>query len=545
MRWLLFVLAACSAAPAPVARRPAPTGTWDAGEFALTQKGRAAGTETFAIERSAGGFVVRSSTMLEYADGAGRLIESELTTDAAWRPLAATVRDAKDGVTVSTLAGAPLHLAVTVAGVAARDVAGRDRVDLFLGEYTSSHFAPACTLPGAAARIAFPGMVVAIGAPVPIADDAVTRRIVDLGGATRVDVYCDGTRLVAVDTPFTDFAAVRTGYDLSALRPAPREPPALPDGVTELDREVTVRAGKGVEPATLACSLAVPPGDHRAHALPAVILITGSGAQDRDENAVGGGGVEMSGFRVLAGALAAAGIASLRCDDRGTGESTGAFGDATLDTFVADAAAMVAALRAEPMIDPARVGAIGHSEGGVIAPILAARDRRLRAIALLAAPGRPLDVVLLEQYDRAQRRLGATDADRTAAVDRYRAVFAAIRAGTALPDTTEGREWAGGEAWLRSHLAHDPIATARTLRRPAVLVAQGELDQQVTVADADALVAALRAAGNDRITDRRYPTLNHLFAASATGAVSEYVDPDATLDAGLVADLVAFVTGAL
>lgn len=541
-RLVLVSVAACGgAAVRPV--EPARPAIWDHGELALSQKGRAAGTETFSIERSTTGYTLRSSTMLEYADGAGRLIESELVTDPAWRPITATVRDARDGVTVSTLGGAPLHLAVTVAGVAARDVASRGTVDLFLGEYTMSQFAPACTLPAATERIAFPAMVVAIGAPAAVAGSTITRRTVDLGGATEVEVYCDGVHLVAAVVPFTDFAAVRAGYDLAALRAAPpRAPPALPDGATELDRSIDVPATRHDAGATLACSLVVPAGDHGTHALPAVILITGSGAQDRDENAVGGGGVEMSAFRVVAGALATAGIASLRCDDRGTAGSSGRFGDGTLDTFVGDATAMIAALRAEPAIDPARIGAIGHSEGGVIAPILATRDRRLRAIALLAAPGRPLDAVLLEQYDRAQRRLGASDADRTAAVDRYRAVFAAIRAGTALPDTTEGREWAGGEAWLRSHLAHDPIATARKLRRIAVLIAQGDLDQQVTTADADALAAAFAKAD---VTYKRYAALNHLFVASTTGAVSEYVDPDATLDAAFVADLVGFLTGAL
>ena len=118
----LGLIAACSAPPAPRHPRPpararAPDLVWDAGEFAYTQKGRAAGTETFAIERTAAGFRLRSSTMLEYADGAGRLIETDLATDAAWRPLAGEIHDAKDGVTVSTLGGEPLHLAVTVAGV--------------------------------------------------------------------------------------------------------------------------------------------------------------------------------------------------------------------------------------------------------------------------------------------------------------------------------------------------------------------------------------------------------------------------------------------
>jgi uncharacterized protein len=272
------------------------------------------------------------------------------------------------------------------------------------------------------------------------------------------------------------------------------------------------------------------------------VLVTGSGAQDRDENTVGPGGLKMSSFRVIAYALGAAGIASLRCDDRGTGASSGEFGEATLDTFVGDATAMIAALRKEPAIDPARVGVVGHSEGGVIAPLIATRDRKLAAIALLAAPGRPLDVVLADQVANTLRRTGASAAALAAAMARHRAAFAAIAAGQPLPATTEAREWTGAEAWLRSHLVHDPADTARTLADVAVMIAQGGTDQQVGVADAEALADAFARAGNQRVTYRLYPDLNHMFAWSATGDIAEYADPDATLDPVFVADLVGFLS---
>jgi pimeloyl-ACP methyl ester carboxylesterase len=201
---------------------------------------------------------------------------------------------------------------------------------------------------------------------------------------------------------------------------------------------------------------------------------------------------------------------------------------------------MLAALRREPMIDHARVTLIGHSEGAVVATRLAAADRRVAGLVLLAGPGRPIDVVLLEQVALTLQRAGLTAEEIDEALARHRAAFAAIRAGQPLPETAEAREWAGGEAWLRSHLRHDLAATTGAIRRVAVYIAQGALDQQVTVADGEALFDAFFGRGN-RVTLAQFPSLNHNFVASATGDVSEYVDPGREIDADFVADVVEFV----
>src|SRR6202020_704780 len=125
--------------------------------------------------------------------------------------------------------------------------------------------------------------------------------------------------------------------------------------------------------------------------LPAVIFLSGAGPQDRDEDTVGPGGVKLSVFKVMAIALAEKGIASIRCDDRGTGKSTGTFEQATLSTFVRDAEEVVKALRARPDVDPARIGLVGHSEGGVVAPVVARAAAitggGVRGVLLMAAPG--------------------------------------------------------------------------------------------------------------------------------------------------------------
>jgi len=252
----------------------------------------------------------------------------------------------------------------------------------------------------------------------------------------------------------------------------------------------------------------------------------------------------MSIFKVVANELGKAGIASLRCDDRGTGASTGDFGKVTLQSFAADATAAVAALRTEPAIDPKRVGLIGHSEGAIVAPLVATGDRKLRALVLMAGTGRPFDAVILDQARRGFERAGMAKEQVEIELGRIQAAFAAIRKGEPLPpELVEGLrlEWDKSRAWLRSHLEHDPAATARKLKRVAVYIAQGDKDQQVAIADAEALRAAFGKAGNKKVEYKVYPDHNHLFATSTTGNPSEYADPNANVDPAFVADVVAFL----
>src|SRR5262249_36155167 len=136
------------------------------------------------------------------------------------------------------------------------------------------------------------------------------------------------------------------------------------------------------------------------------VFVTGAGPEDRDDDTVGAGGVKMALFKHLAIALAQQGVASLRCDDRGVADSTGSLATSVLETLVAHTQAEVAALRAEAGIDPARIALVGHAQGGVVAPMVAEKDKGIKALALLAAYGRPLDQVSLAQRDADFRRAG-------------------------------------------------------------------------------------------------------------------------------------------
>lgn len=287
------------------------------------------------------------------------------------------------------------------------------------------------------------------------------------------------------------------------------------------------------EGVVLAGTLAVPPGDGP---FPAVVFITGSGAQNRDEELF-----VHKPFAVLADALARKGIASLRCDDRGVGKSTGKFDRATSADFATDAAAQLGFLRGRAEIDAKRLGLIGHSEGGLIAPMVAADDPGLAFLVLLAGPG-----VSGAELLKLQRRLilKASGLSGTAAENAAKATDRLVEISMAAPDSESARKSvreairktqplapatdveAGAAAlsspWMRYFLAYDPVPTLKRVACP-VLAINGGKDLQVDPEqNLTVIEKALRDAGNQQVTARLLPGLNHLFQHAKTGAVSEY-----------------------
>jgi hypothetical protein len=286
----------------------------------------------------------------------------------------------------------------------------------------------------------------------------------------------------------------------------------------------------------------------RPEPLPAVVLLGGFGAQDREGNSVGPGDFHLSLFSTLALRLGQAGVASLRCDDRGTGQSTGDHKPARLETLLADAQAELAALGAEPAIDRARLGLLGHSEGALVASMLSRRNNRVRALALLAAPGRPVDTIILEQEAASMKRFGRTDGEIATAKTELRATYDAVRDGRPAPawlSPSERRAFAESAPWLRSLFRHDPLADALQLPSPAVFIGQGAKDVQITVKDAELMRDAFVRAGNRSVTTKIYPDLNHLLALSKNDSVADYYDPLAQIDAGFLEDVARFLSASL
>lgn len=239
--------------------------------------------------------------------------------------------------------------------------------------------------------------------------------------------------------------------------------------------------------------------------LPVAITISGSGLQDRDESLAGVTGYRP--FRQIAEALAAKGIATLRFDDRGTGASTGNGATATSADFADDVRAIIQYLRARPDIDPNRIVLVGHSEGGLIAPMVAAGDTLLRGIALLAGPAQSgRTIIHYQQRFAAENDTTIRPADREALLQRARIQLDSI---------------ARTNPWMRFFLDHDPLAVAARVRVP-VLILQGETDRQVTADQAPTLASAFRNARNQNVVVHVLPRVNHLFLEDPSGSPSGY-----------------------
>lgn len=294
---------------------------------------------------------------------------------------------------------------------------------------------------------------------------------------------------------------VRPGATDAALA-GPKPDYSAPPGAPYTAEEVTVPAPGGF---SLAGTLTLPRHASRTRTVPAVVTITGSGPQDRDEALPIVPGYRP--FRELADSLGRRGIAVLRLDDRGVFRSGGNAARATTADFADDIRAALAWLRNRPEIDGSRLALVGHSEGGIIAPMIAATDSALAGIVLLAAPSRTGRHVV-EYQNRA-----AVERDSTIPSGaRDSVVAAAMRQLESVAET---------QPWVRFFLDYDPVTTAKRVRVP-VLILQGETDRQVTQDQAGELAAAFRAGGNRDVTVQVFPATNHLFMADPDGNPARY-----------------------
>ena len=288
---------------------------------------------------------------------------------------------------------------------------------------------------------------------------------------------------------------------------------------------------------TIGATLTTPAG---SGPFPAVLLITGSGPQDRDESLMG-----HRPFLVLADYLTRHGIAVLRADDRGVGKSTGTFAAATSADFATDAEAGIAYLQTRAEVDRRKIGIVGHSEGGLIAPMVAARNSSVAFIVLLAGSGVTGDRILAAQsaliseagglsHEQAEKNsrdlLDVLAVVKTAKDDAsLEAALRAKLAGMVPAPQVDAQIRALSATWFRYFVAYDP-ATSRSRVTCPVLALGGEKDLQVPPAENLAAIRkALDAAGNKNVTVEQLPGLNHLFQTAKTGAPSEYSQIEETM----------------
>jgi pimeloyl-ACP methyl ester carboxylesterase len=300
-------------------------------------------------------------------------------------------------------------------------------------------------------------------------------------------------------------------------------------------KEEEITFPNGNSKISLAGTLTLPRGQGP---FPAAVLLSGSGPYDRDESIVG-----HRPFLVLADHLTRKGIAVLRFDKRGIGKSTGDYANATTEDFAGDAEAALAYLKTRKEIDPKKVGLIGHNEGGMIAPLVAAHSSDPAWIVLLAGPGLKGEDTLLLQSELILKTAGVNDDQIAKTREFNKQTYALVRQEknttalqAKLSDLVENSGMSASlppaalqsqvrlmvSPWFRFFLDYDPVPTLQKTLCP-VLALNGEKDLQVAPKENLAKIQkALQDGGNKDFQTTELPGLNHLFQHGPTGSPTEY-----------------------
>lgn len=338
---------------------------------------------------------------------------------------------------------------------------------------------------------------------------------------------------------------LRRGTAARAAEPAPAG--SLPYA----SFEVSFRSGD----CTLAGTLTVP---FSGGPYPAVILLTGSGAQTRDEDVFG-----FKVFGVLADTLTRSGVAVLRFDDRGRGGSGGSAADATTAGYSVDALSAFAFLAAYPGVDATRIGFLGHSEGAVAASLAAAQQPAVAFLVLMAGPAQRGDRVILGQIEDLGRSAGMTSEEINEKLALQQRVYDVVRSNTGWDSLrvllereirsrspgadslvrlqVEGQMRTVRSPWFRSFIDLDPVIALRQVSIP-VLAILGEKDVQVPPAANRPVFENLREKeGKKNLTIVVVPGANHLFQSANSGEVGEYATLKREFSAGFTGRLLPWV----
>jgi fermentation-respiration switch protein FrsA (DUF1100 family) len=340
-------------------------------------------------------------------------------------------------------------------------------------------------------------------------------------------------------------------------RRRPQEPdmprPYIEDEISFENRKAGIR---------LAGTLTLPCGKGK---FPAVVLISGSGAQNRDEELAG-----HRPFLVIADYLTRNGIAVLRFDDRGTAKSSGDSGNATTADFADDAEAAVEYLLTRKEINQKHIGLIGHSEGGIIAPMIAARSKDVAFIVMLAGTGIQGNELLLLQSEAIHRASGINEKDLKTVLTFSRSLFDLTLRTTdpkefpavatahikeliaaypeTLPSDMSKEEFISSQIralttpWLIYFLKHNPVKDLEKVQCP-VLALNGEKDLQVpSKVNLKAIRTALLKGRNKSVTVKELPGLNHLFQECSTGLPSEYGTIEQTFSPTALQEILNWIT---
>jgi dipeptidyl aminopeptidase/acylaminoacyl peptidase len=324
------------------------------------------------------------------------------------------------------------------------------------------------------------------------------------GGRQQIELWMDASHhLTRLIIPADGLTVIREDLTSIAIRELRAPHPG--------DEDVFI-------PATgfaLAATLTRPaPADGR---VPAIVLVGQPSATDRDEVTD-----EVPIFGHLAGALADAGFAVVRFDRRGTGQSGGRIERATLDTYAGDAVHVVTWLRRRKDIDADRLAVLGYGEGGPVALLAAAREKRLKAIVLAGSPGRTGREVVLQQQEQELAVLPLTSAERAERAALQRRIIDALTMGGSWEGVPADIRADADTPWFRSWLAFDPALVMKRVNAP-ILILHGAADTRIPPAHADALETLARARRRPPTETRKVvpPDVTHLLASDTAGPASD------------------------
>jgi uncharacterized protein len=498
----------------------------NAASFTIFIGGRPLGSEQIAVARVADGWLIASTGRLGAPlDMLARRLQVRYTAD--WRPLSfdfdGTVRGQAQTIH-AIVDGTVVKSDVTVAGQTSQksDTIDPNTLLVLANSFFGPYEAVAARMRTAAAGTELPvyGEGQMVGFRIRTGEPAVeqiqtTARLLSVrrtpltlalaGANVEATIWTDDTgRLVRFNVPGQSIDVVREDVAAVSSRTVTISRPN--------DERITI-PGSGF---TLAGTMSRPSSAAAAR-LPGIVLVGSTGTADRDGFVWG---IPILGE--IAGALADAGFIVIRYDKRGIGQSGGRSESASLTDYAEDARAVAKALAARKDVDPERIALVGHGEGGLVALMAAAKEKKIDAVALVATPGMTGADVALAQQQHLLDKMKLTPEERQAKVDAQKKIHEAATTGKGLDGLPPAVRRSIDNAEYQSVLSTDPAKLMKDVKQP-VLVVQGELDMQVEPRNADLLAGFARQRKNAPPVDVvKIPGVNHLLAAATTGEMDEY-----------------------
>lgn len=511
----------------------------------MTFRGVRIGSETITVTRSSGEFAISARGQIA-APLDLITTKFDMTYSLDWQPKKLSIEGALRNQTLALNTSFSLTTAISdiVQGTERRSTTHdiSPKTIVLPPSYFAAYEILAARLPSFAVGSRFPVYLAPEAEVTAIVNKVTPRRIVspeattdlreyDLtlnrpGAAISVLVSIDShNRLAKVVFGEQGFAAIRD--DISTVRS--REERIRNAG----DSDVYIP----VSGFSLAGTITVPPKANGR--MPAVVLIGGQGAQDRDETRYG-----ISIFGQMAGRLADAGFVVLRYDRRGIGQSGGRPEHAGVTEYALDVLDAVRWLRRRADVDPKRVVLVSHDDGVAVALTAAGRDSRIAGVAVMGGPGLTGRATVMAQQQLSLARINAGPAERDSRVVLQQRINEAVITGKGWESLPTDVRRLADTVWFRTWLLFDPAVALKKVDQP-LLILHGSLDKEIPVTNSDALENAAKARKNAKPMATQkvvLPGVNHLLLTARTGEMDEYDSlPDQVVSPALVDALVAWL----